>query len=200
MDKNPYKLFSQIIPGEKIEGDWSDLSIPSNIVAGENSVIDSASVFRQFFSRLPIGLVIGSNVTIRSTSLATEENAMIEIGDFTYIYNASIACSSKISIGRYVFIAGGVNIVDSDFHPLTPAARLNDTIALSPVGNKKNRPEFESRPVMIEDEVWIGFNATILKGVHIGKGAVIQPGAVVVKDVSPGFVVAGNPAKPIKQI
>ena len=99
-----------------------------------------------------------------------------------------------------MYIAGGVNIVDTDFHPLTPAARMADTIALSPAGNKMYRPQFLSEPVIIEDEVWIGFNATILKGVRIGKGAVIQPGSVVVKNVAAGQVVAGNPAKPVKEM
>jgi acetyltransferase-like isoleucine patch superfamily enzyme len=200
MCNNQYTQFNQIIPGKKIDGDWSDLSIPQNIIAGDNSVIDSAGVFRQFFSKLKIGLIIGNNVTIRSASLATEKDAMIEIGDFSYIYNASIACSTKISIGKNVFIAAGVNIVDSDFHPITPAARLADTIALSPVGKRENRPLFESKPVIIEDEVWIGFNATILKGVRVGKGAIIQPGAVVTGDVPPGSIMEGNPAKPIRNI
>ena len=48
--------------------------------------------------------------------------------------------------------------------------------------------------VVIEDDVWIGYNATILKGVRIGKGAIIAPGAVVTHDVPPGATVAGNPA------
>lgn len=200
MTDSSYKLFHQIIPGEKIPGDWTDLSIPSNIMVGENSVTDSATNFRQFFSKLPYGLIIGNNVTIKSASIATEEMGMIEIGDYSYLYNASLACNTKITIGSFVFIAGGVNIVDSDFHPLTPAARLADTIALSPVGNKLNRPSFESKPVVIEDEVWIGFNATILKGVRIGKGAIVQPGAVVIKDVPAGVIVAGNPAQTVGKI
>lgn len=200
MNKDQHQLFHEIKPGKKIEGDWCNLPIPSNITVGENSVIDSSVVFKQFFSKLPVGLKIGSNVTIRSATLATEENAFIEIGDYTYISNASIACHSKISIGNYVSIAGGVNIVDTDFHPLTPAARMADTIALSPVGDKQRRPQFISQPVIIEDEVWIGFNATILKGVRIHKGAIIQPGAVVVKDVLAGQIVAGNPAKPVNEM
>ena len=191
------QLFHEIKPGEKIVGDWCNLSVPSNITVGENSVIDSTVIFKQFFSKLPVGLAIGNNVTIRSASLATEENAFIEIGDYSFLSNASIVCHSKISIGNYVCIAGGVNIVDTDFHPITPADRMADTIALSPVGDKNYRPKFISLPVIIEDEVWIGFNATILKGVKIGKGAIIQPGSVVVKDVLPGQIVAGNPAIPV---
>ena len=195
-----YQLYHAIKPGEKIAGDWCNLSVPHNIAVGENSVIDSAVIFKQFFSKLPVGLKIGNNVTIRSANLATEENALIEIGDYTFISNASIACHHKITIGKYVCIAGGVNIVDTDFHPITPAERLADTIALSPVGIKNSRPVFISKPVIIEDEVWIGFNATILKGVTIGKGAIIQPGSVIVKDVAPGQIMAGNPAIAVNEI
>ena len=195
--ESEFQLFHQLKPGEKIPGDWFNRAVPLNITAGENCVIDSAVIFKQFFSKLPVGLKLGNNVTIRSAGIATEENAFIEIGDYTFISNASIICQSKISIGSYVCIAGGVNIIDSDFHPLSPAERMSDTIALSPAGNKSHRPKFLSEPVIIEDEVWIGFNATILKGVTIGKGAIIQPGSVVVKNVSPGEIVAGNPAKPI---
>lgn len=197
---NQHQLFHQIEPGKTIVGDWCNRAVPSNIIVGENSMIDSAIVFKQFFSKLPVGLKIGNNVTIRSSTLATEENAMIEIGDYTFISNASIACNSKITIGKYVCIAGGVNIVDTDFHPVSPAARLADTIALSPAGNKAFRPEFISEPVIIEDDVWIGFNATILKGVTVGKGAIIQPGSVVAKNVLPGQVVQGNPARVVTEI
>ncbi|MEJ7611099.1 MAG: DapH/DapD/GlmU-related protein [Ferruginibacter sp.] len=196
---NTNQLFHQIVPGQKIGGDWCNLAVPANITAGENSMIDSAVIFKQFFSTLPLGLKIGNHVTIRSATLATEENAFIEIGDYTFISNASIACHERISIGNYVCIAGGVNIVDTDFHPVTPADRMGDTIALSPAGNKQFRPGFISQPIIIEDEVWIGFNATILKGVRIGKGAIIQPGSVVVKDVNPGAIMAGNPAKEVNK-
>ncbi len=191
------QLFHPIIPGKKIEGDWFDRVIPSNIVVGEHSVLDTSAIFKQFFSKLPIGLKIGNRVTLQNASLATEENGYIEIGDFSYISNAAIACNSKVIIGNYVFIAGGVTIVDTDFHPINPASRIADTIALSPAGNKTHRPHFVSEPVMIEDEVWIGFNATILKGVKIGKGAIDQPGSVVLKDVLPGQIVQGNPSKPV---
>ena len=195
--KNTDQVLHSIIPGKKIENDWFGREIPANIHVGNCSLIDTSAVFKQFFSKLPIGLKMGSHVTIRSASLATEEEGYMEIGDFTYISNAVIVCKSKIIIGDYVFIAGGVTIVDSDFHPLNPAERLRDTVALSPAGNKTYRPKFVSEPVVIEDEVWIGFNATILKGVKIGKGAIVQPGSVVLKDVLPGQIVQGNPAKPL---
>ncbi len=194
------KKFHLLQPGISIPGDWYHGKIPLNIVAGENTVIDSSFCFKHYFSSLPVGFKAGNHVTFWRTSLAAEENAFIEIGDYCYIANAALVCSERISIGNYVFIAGGVTIADSDFHPIAPAERLADTIALSPLGNRKKRPAIKTIPVVIEDDVWIGFNATILKGVHIGAGAVIQPGSLVIEDVEAGTVVAGNPAKKITSI
>lgn len=193
------KQLHRIAPGKKIEGDWFGGIIPINAKVGENCYIDTTATFKQFFSKLPTGLAIGDHVTIKNASLATEENAVIEIGDYTYIYNAALVCSEKISIGSHVCISGGVNIVDTDFHPLDPEQRIADTMALSPVGNKQLRPTFSSKPVVIEDEVWIGYNATILKGVRIGRRAIIQPGSVVSKDVPEGAIVSGNPAQHLNE-
>ena len=142
------KKFHLLVPGKQIQDDWHAGKIPLNIEAGENTVIDSSFCFKNFFSVLPVGLKVGNNVTFWRTSLAAEENSMIEIGDYCFIANASLVCSNKITIGNYVFIAGGVTIADSDFHPLDPAARLADTIALSPLGNRKKRPAINSMPVM----------------------------------------------------
>lgn len=189
-------LFHPVVAGSKIDGDWFKGIIPLNIEVGKNTVVDSSFCFKHFFSELPMALRLGNNITLWRTAFSTEEKGFIEIGDDSYIANASLVCSERISIGQGVFIAGGVTIADSDFHPLAPAARLADTIALSPVGTNRRRPEIKAKPVTIEDDVWIGFNATVLKGVRIGKGAVIQPGAVVTEDVLPGDVVSGHPAKP----
>lgn len=189
--------FHPLLPGEALPSDWFTGRIPTNIEVGENTVIDSSFCFKHFFSRRPVGLRVGRGVTFWRTSLATEETGLIEIGDNCYLANASLVCSERIRIGSRVLIAGGVTIADADFHPVAPAMRLADTIALSPRGNRSHRPAVEVRPVTIDDDVWIGFNATVLKGVHIGAGAVIAPGAMVVRDVAPGAHVVGNPARPI---
>jgi acetyltransferase-like isoleucine patch superfamily enzyme len=190
-------IFRPLVPGGKIPGDWYKGEVPVNIEVGENTVIDSSFCFKHFFSVLPMAMQVGCNVTLWRTAISTEEHGFICIGDYCYMANASLVCSESIVIGNRVFIAGGVTVADSDFHPMDPAARLADTIALSPRGNSKNRPLIKSKPVVIGDDVWIGFNATILKGVHIGEGAVVQPGALVIEDVLPNTIVAGNPARPV---
>lgn len=92
--------------------------------------------------------------------------------------NNMIIAKEQVTIGRHCAIAWGVTICDHDFHKLY-------------VGGHQR---VETAPVVIGDWVWIGMNATILKGVHIGDGAVIAAGSVVTKDVPPRVIVAGNPA------
>lgn len=199
MKKDPPRLFHILKPGITLPGDWFHGSIPTNIEVGENTVIDSSSCFKNYHSQLPVGFRAGANCTFWRTSIAAEENALIEVGDYTYIANASLVASEKISIGSYVLVAGGVTIADSDFHPVDPAARLADTVALSPIGKRHKRPPVSIRPVVIEDDVWIGYNATILKGVVIGTGSTVAPGSVVIQNVPPMTVVAGNPARVVSE-
>src|SRR5687767_5472781 len=167
MNHKPSLAFQPLIPGVRLKNDWCNFPIPLNIEVGENTVIDSSSCFKKFFSKKTIGLKLGKNITLQSSSLATESEGFIEIGDYSYISGAAIIACKRVSIGRCVFIAGGVTIVDSDFHPLDPAERLEDTVIISTVGKKRERPAFVVEPVVIEDDVWIGYNATILKGVTI---------------------------------
>lgn len=196
-DREAPARFRPLVPGSPLVGDWFAGRIPDNISVGVNCVIDSSFCFKHFYSTLPTGLVLGDNVTLWRTSIATAESAVIHIGEDSYVANASLVCSSRIEIGARVMISGGVTIADSDFHPLEPAARLADTIALSPRGDRRHRPEVATKPVTIEDDVWIGWNATILKGVRVGARAVIEPGAVVTKDVAADATVSGNPAREV---
>jgi acetyltransferase-like isoleucine patch superfamily enzyme len=200
MSQSNEQLFHPLKPGHSLANDWCNFPVPENIEVGEHTVIDSSSCFKKFFSRLPVGLKLGKHITLQSPELATEAQGYIEVGDYSYLSSACIASYSKIIIGSHVFIAGGVTIVDTDFHPMDASARLEDTIAISTVGDKSKRPKFSTLPVTIEDGVWIGFNATILKGVNIGKGSVVEPGAVISKDVPPYSIAYGNPAqiKPIE--
>jgi acetyltransferase-like isoleucine patch superfamily enzyme len=71
---------------------------------------------------------------------------------------------------------------------------------MTSIGHPKEITNVDSAPIIIEDHVWISFNSIILKGVTIGKGAIIAAGSVVTKDVAPFTLVAGNPAKLIKHL
>lgn len=105
--------------------------------------------------------------------------AQVKIGENTFINRDSkIFCKDIVHIGNRCAISWDVTIMDNDFHY---------------IGDNDN-----SKPIYIGDDVWIGCHSLILKGVHIGDGAVIAAGSVVTKDVPSHAVVGGNPAKVIK--
>src|SRR5262249_27189854 len=106
----------------------------------------------------------------------------------------------EVRIGNYVVLGWNTTITDTDFHPLAPAERIADAIACSPLSKGRPRPEIPRRPVIIEDDVWVGPNATILKGVRIGAGAFVEAGALVARDVPPRSRVMGNPARVIGKV
>jgi acetyltransferase-like isoleucine patch superfamily enzyme len=173
--------------------------LPFNAYVGGNTVVSSAS-FRRYRSELTQGLVIGENCTMDGVHFATGPEAQIEIGDYCYFTNSLLLCEQHIKIGNYVVLGWNATIADSDFHPIAPAQRLLDAEACSPCNGGRIRQAAICRAVIIEDDVWIGQNATILKGVRIGRGSLIEPGAMVTKSVPPGSRVLGNPAQIIGSV
>jgi acetyltransferase-like isoleucine patch superfamily enzyme len=113
--------------------------------------------------------------------IAIGKGAKLKIGSGYIHSEATIDCSKKITIGQDVIISKDVVIRDTDSHRIT---------------SHKHNP---TQPIEIENHVWIGIRATILKGVKIGKGSVIAAGAVVTKDVPENCIVGGVPAKIIKR-
>ena len=173
---------------------WTHGPLPSNVRTGENTIVSGEIAFKRFRSRQTPGLIIGAHGTMDGVQFAVGERGLIEIGDYCYFTNAVLLCELSVRVGSHVVLGWNTTIADTDFHPLAPALRIADAIACSPLGQGRARPEVPQRPVVIEDDVWIGPNATILKGVRIGAGSFIEPGALITRDVPPRSRVAGNPA------
>lgn len=181
-------------------GRWTDGEIPGNVRIGLNSLITGEYAFKRFHSRQETVLTIGAHCTLAGVHFALGEQARVFIGDYCYFTNAILLCELEIRIGSYVVIGWNTTIADTDFHPIAPAERIADAIACSPVGKGRPRPVIARRPVIIEDDVWIGPNATILKGVRLGAGAWVEAGALVTADIPPRARVLGNPAQIIGQV
>jgi len=96
--------------------------------------------------------------------------------------------------------AHNVTITDTNSHPLGAKARADDYHRRIVLGGPFEKGSIEGAPIIIEDDVWINFGAAILKGVRIGRGAVVAAGSVVTKDVPPWTLVAGVPAKEIRPL
>jgi maltose O-acetyltransferase len=120
---------------------------------------------------------------------ARNSTAQIRIGDGTWINNGFIAIAehTSITIGQRVRVGTSVEIFDSDFHGIHVEDRMRSIAEWA-------------RPVVIEDDVFLGSNVRVLKGVTIGRGSVIANSSVVTKDIPPGVVAGGNPARVIRAI
>lgn len=141
---------------------------------------------------------VGAHSHVRGQLLLFWDGGEIEIGRWSYVgHDARIWSRHSVQIGDYVLISHLVDIHDTDSHPLDRTARRGDIEAVLGGRAGERSGEVAGAPVVIEDDVWIGCKATILKGVRIGRGAIVAAGAVVTRDVAPFTIVAGNPARVI---
>lgn len=126
-------------------------------------------------------LIIGDMLEARRMDYISVQDGAMHIGNHVFMnQNVSVTCMEKIDIGDRCIIANNVVIVDHD-HDFVNGG-------------------FVSAPVKLQNDVWIGANATVLKGVTIGEGAIVAAGSVVNKDVPAHTMVAGAPARIIKEI
>ncbi len=146
-------------------------------------------------------ITIGPHSHICGTLLVFPDAGLIQIGSHCYLgINSSIWSGRSILIGNYVLMSHGVDVFDTDSHPLDAASRREDVVSLLERADSSLAPNARSGAIQIEDDVWIGTKATILKGVTLGAGSIIAAGAVVTKDVRPGEIVGGNPAKVVGMV
>lgn len=169
-----------------------NLAKSATITLPENGYLDVNVLNIQRDKIRPCTLWMDENTQLISNGFTMYEGAAIVIikggklslGHNSYMNESLIQCANSITIGDNCAIAGDVLIQDTDFHPI-----INEDGKENPI----------SKPIHIGNHVWICTKSIILKGVNIGDGAIVAAGAVVTKDVPTGCVVAGNPAKVVKE-
>lgn len=141
---------------------------------------------------------IGRQSHICGQLLVFGHGGKISIGDNCFIGEGSrIWSADSITVGDRVLISHGVNIHDCNSHSLSAAARYVHFNQIFSSGHPPVLDDVPSAPIVVEDDVWIGFNCTILKGVTIGRGAVIGAGSFVTKSIEAYAIVVGSPARQI---
>ncbi len=187
------------------------LGIFRNVKAGANLHILSPLCFK---AELPEGFItVGDDFTAYyKCSFNAWDKGRITFGNCCSVGSGTkIDCREAVTLGNNVLISWDVLIADYDPHPIDPVLRAQEmeyshymtfprfSQKAPPVFDRKAY-QFKTKPVVIEDNVWIGARAIIMKGVTIGQGSVVAAGAVVTKDVPPFSIAAGNPAVVVKNI
>lgn len=152
------------------------------------------------FQKHPTGTIdIGNNIILRSAewsntvglnhrcTFSASRNAKITIGDDCGFSATAIAAASSITIGNRVGCGANCTITDTDHHLIDPLARA------------ENKPA-NSAAIVIEDDVWLGMNVVVLKGVTIGRGTIVAANGVVTKSLPSNVIAAGVPARVIKRL
>ena len=132
---------------------------------------------------LEMGNVVRIWSNVNRCRLAVKKGGKLIVGHNVRLNGPIISASNEIRIGNNCRIAPQVYLMDGDFHA------VEDRLSAG-----------KSKPIIIEDDAWLATRCMVLKGVTIGRGAVVAAGAVVTKDVPPYTMVAGVPAKPVKRI
>lgn len=198
-DDTEYKLNKKdtFVQKDKVEDRKQTLlnnyqvTIPENIKLGQNVLFYQNAIFNGQGN-----VIIGNDVEFgyqfsshfygfHELICAETLNSIISIGDKTSISNdVCIRALNKIEIGKKCLIGDRVTIYDSDFHEIDP--------------HNRRRSPGKILPVKIGDNVWIGSQSMIMKGVTVGENSIIAAGSVVTKNVPSNCIVGGNPARIIR--
>ena len=167
------------------------------VKAGKNVSFLGRTIFRRYPET---SIIIGDNCTFQSAEWSNivgisrrcmistqKKGAILKIGNKCGFSGAAISCAESITIGNNVLLGINVIITDTDHHSLDAQERHENT-------------GITSAPVTIGNDVWIGANSMILKGVNIGNNTVIAAGSVVTASIPANVMAGGVPAKVIKKL
>lgn len=141
---------------------------------------------------------VGDHTLIRGRLQVLSPEAKISIGSYCYVGDDSwIWCAAGITIGDRVLISHNVNIHDTNGHSISASMRHQQTRVIFSGHDMDPLIDVLSSPIVIEDDVWIGFNSMILAGVTIGKGAIIGAGSRVTRNVPPYAIILGAPQRQV---
>lgn len=172
---------------------------PQYATLGKGAVIHSCGQISNP-NRSVEDIVIGDNTHVQGLLFLLGHGGRIQIGRYSFVgENTRIWSGLHITIGDRVLISHNCNIFDNDLHPIDKIQRHEQYKAIITIGQPKNI-YLREKPVIIEDDAWIGANVTVLKGVTIGEGAIIGANSLVTKDVEPNSIWAGNPAQFVRMV
>jgi acetyltransferase-like isoleucine patch superfamily enzyme len=183
-----------------IENDWNPAPLPDNLFLDEMAYPDTSYSFSTCFSKKPVGFKLGyASGNYGHGLFTTGINGEIRIGKYVVLQCTRIISNLLVEIGDHCMFSWGSVITDSWIDKANFSTANRKLILEKTASSSLRHMEFvDPKAVIIKENVWVGFEAIILPGVTIGRGAVIGSKSVVSEDVPPYAVVVGNPARIIK--
>jgi acetyltransferase-like isoleucine patch superfamily enzyme len=181
--------------------DWFPGTIPENVVIDETAYVETSFSFQFFRSTQPRGVEYGRGAsTYLGTMFDVGPNGRVKLGEYALVHGARIICDAEVTIGDYALVSWNVVLMDTYRVPANSTARRKELELVPTRQLRLASASVESAPIHIERNVWIGFDACVLPGVTIGEGAIVGARSVVTTSVAPFTIVAGNPARVIREL
>lgn len=192
-----------MLADRRVRDDWYDASVPACVDVDPEAHIESSFSFVTCRARAEHAVQIGRAAHIYSSTIFdVGERGVVRIGAFAMLNGARLVCESRIEIGAYAAISWNVMLMDSYRLPSDPARRrafVERGDGSRPLHTLLD-PDAPTRPIRLHDNVWLGFDVCVLPGVTIGEGSVVGARSVVCGDVPAYTLVAGNPARPLRDL
>jgi acetyltransferase-like isoleucine patch superfamily enzyme len=182
--------------------DWYRGGIPANVILGRDVYVDTAYSFAPFSSDEKRALVMGdASGAYDRTAFVVGARGRVTVGAYTVLNATTLVCNERITIGAHCLLAWGSVVTDTWPEPRASiAARRRALHAAAADPLRRLPPVSTPLPVTLEDNVWIGFDAVILPGVTIGRGAIVGCKTIVRESIPPYAVVVGDPARIIRTL
>jgi len=183
----------------RLDGDWYDGAVPSNVVLDEGAYLETAFSFSRYRSQRGVGVHLGTGAAAyQGTMFDVGPAGEVTLGAFSFNTGAWFICDDHIEVGAYTMISWNVVIMDSYRAAFDPIRRRQELQCAAARPTRRVHDDVPAAAVRIGSNVWIGFDVCILPGVTIGDGSIIGARSVVVSDIPPYCVAGGNPAGVIR--
>ena len=188
-------------PDRTLPWDWYAGRIPENVTIAESAYVETSFSFLLYRSEQSPGVAIAHGAsTYLGTMFDVGRSGHVTLGEYALVHGARIVCDQEIAIDDHALISWNVVLMDSYRLAFDPDLRREELRASADVWPRRLQGTAAARPVRIGRAAWIGFDSCVLPGVTVGDGAIVGARSVVMHDVEPFTIVAGNPARLVRRL
>ncbi len=181
--------------------DWYAGRIPDNVTIAESAYVETSFSFLLYRSEQSAGVTIGHGAsTYLGTMFDVGPGGRVTLGEYALVHGARIICDEEIAIADHALISWNVVLMDSYRMSFDPDLRREEVRASATAWPARVQGHAPARRVRIGRAAWVGFDSCIRPGVTVGDGAIVGARSVVMHDVEPFTIVAGNPARFVRRL
>jgi acetyltransferase-like isoleucine patch superfamily enzyme len=179
--------------------DWYAGTIPTNVAIDDTAYIETTYSFLLYRSEASVGVQLGPGASAYAgTVFDIGPHGQVSLGAYTLAVGVRIICDAEVTVGDYTMMSWNVVLMDSYCLSRDPVIRRGELERLARSHPRRLEARGPAQPIHIGANVWLGFDVCVLPGVTVGAGAIVGARSVVMEDVAPYTVVAGNPARIVR--